>query len=265
MKTLSELNAYGEELEARLLLRTSPIAIKMLTTEADIPQGAMRPMRDTGSHLDLCQAFAISRRERGSVAMLKEDHWCYVPVIAHGLAEPPDFYLEGNMDFPGRIADQQAAKDMAKNSPRLEFGKYIGMVSAPLRKANFQPDLVAIYCNSAQLRSLLVGIRYKKGYEVTSTLAPGGACVHCTVPVLKTGGCQVTVPCAGDRRNALAQDDELIFSVPVHRMEDLMAGLKHFDEAGAAYSQLAPAMKNEHPLPGPYVKMARMIGMDLRE
>jgi hypothetical protein len=73
----------------------------------------------------------------------------------------------------------------------------------------------------------------------------------------------VTVPCAGDRRNALAQDDELIFSVPGHRMEDLMVGLKHFDEAGAGYSQLVPAMKNEHPLPGSYVKMARMIGMDV--
>jgi len=265
MKTLSDFNAYGEELEARLLLKTSPIAIKMLRTETDIPEGAMRPMKDTGLHLDLCQAFAISRRERGTVAMLKEDHWCYVPVIAHGLAEPPDYVLEGNMDFPARVADQQAAKDLAKNSPRLEYGKYIGVVSAPLRKANFQPDLVAIYCNSAQLRCLLVGIRYQKGYEVTSKLAPGGACVHCTVPVLKTGECQVTVPCAGDRRNALAQDDELIFSIPGHRMKDLIAGLKHFDEAGAGYSQLVPAMKNEHPLPGPYVKMARMIGMDVHE
>jgi len=265
MKTLSEFNAYGEELDARLLLKTSSIAIKMLKTEADIPEGAMRPMKDTGSHLDLCQAFAIARRGRAAVAMLKEDHWCYVPVIAHGLAEPPDYLLEGNMDFPARIADRQAAKDLAKNSPRLEYGKYIGIVSAPLRTANFQPDLVVIYCNSAQLRCLLVGIRYKRGSEVTSTLVPGGACVHCTVPVLKTGECQVTVPCAGDRRYALAQDDELIFSVPAQRMEDLMVGLRHFDEAGVGYTQLAPGMRHEHPLPGPYVKMGRMIGMDVHE
>lgn len=117
MAAVSEFNTYGEELEARLLLKTSPIAIKMLKTEADIPKGAMRPRRDTGSHLDLCQGFAMSRRERAVVAMLKEDHWCYVPVIAHGLVEPPDYLLEGNMDFPSRVADQQAAKDLAKNSP----------------------------------------------------------------------------------------------------------------------------------------------------
>ena len=145
MTAVSEFNRYAEELEARLLLKTSPIAIKMLRTEADIPKGAMRPRKDTGSHLDLCQGFAMSRRERAVVAMLKEDHWCYVPVIAHGLAEPPDYFLEGNMDFPARVADQQAAKNLAKNSPRLDYGKYIGIVSAPLRKADFQPDLVAIY------------------------------------------------------------------------------------------------------------------------
>jgi uncharacterized protein (DUF169 family) len=265
MATVSEFNTYGEELEARLLLKTSPIAIKMLKTEADIPKGAMRPRKDTGSHLDLCQGFAMSRRERAVVAMLKEDHWCYVPVIAHGLAEPPGYLLEGNMDFPSRVADQQAAKDLAKNSPRLEYGKYIGIVSAPLRRADFQPDLVAIYCNSAQLRCLLVGIRYKKGYQVTSTLEPGGACVQCTVPVLKTGECQVTLPCGGDRRNALAQDDELIFSVPAHLMEDLMAGLRHFDEAGHGYTQLAPAMRVEPPLPPGYVKVGKMIGMDVHD
>ncbi len=76
---------------------------------------------------------------------------------------------------------------------------------------------------------------------------------------------QVTLPCGGDRRNALAQDDELIFSVPAHLMEDLMAGLRHFDEAGHGYTQLAPAMRVEPPLPPGYVKVGKMIGMDVHD
>ena len=39
MTTLAEYNKYGEDLERIMLLRTSPIAVKMLKTEADIPDG----------------------------------------------------------------------------------------------------------------------------------------------------------------------------------------------------------------------------------
>ncbi len=265
MKAFSDFNRFGEELESRLQLRSSPIAIKMLEREEDIPKGAMRPRSDIGLHLGLCQAFAKSRRERVAVAMLKEDNWCYIPVLALGLAEAPDFFLEGFTDFPQRVADLEAAKNLAKTFPRLEYGKYIGVVSAPLRTANFEPDLLAIYCNSAQLRCLLTGMKYKRGYVVTSKLEPSGACVQCTVPVLKTGDCQVTVPCGGDRRRALAQDDELIFSLPTDRLEELMLGLRHFDDIGFGYTQFAPDMRPEYPQPDLYIKVGRMLGMDVHE
>ena len=113
MKTFTDFNRCGEELETRLQLRTSPIAIKMLEKAEDIPKEAMRPKRDIGLHLGLCQAFAKSRREGVTVAMLKEDHWCYIPVMALGLAEAPDFFLEGYTDFPARVADLEAAKNLA--------------------------------------------------------------------------------------------------------------------------------------------------------
>jgi uncharacterized protein (DUF169 family) len=161
--------------------------------------------------------------------------------------------------------DQEAAKNLAMSFPRLEYGKYVGVVSAPLRAANFKPDLVVVYCDSAQLKSLLMGMKYRKGYIVTSRLDPGGACVHCTVPVLKSGECQVTVPCGGDRRRALAQDDEMIFSLPTDRLEDLMMGLRHFDETGFGYNQFAPDIRPDYPLPELYVKVAKMLGMDMHE
>jgi uncharacterized protein (DUF169 family) len=265
MSTLSDFNQWGEELETRLQLRTSPIAVKMLKTEKDIPKEAVRPGKDLGVHLGLCQAFAKSRRDKITIAMLKEDHWCYVPVIAMGLAEPPDFFLGGHMEFPSRIADLEAAKNQAKTFPHLELGKYIGVVSAPLAKAGFEPDLTVIYCNSAQLRGLLTGLKYKKGEMVTSTLNPGGACVHSTVPALQSGACQVTIPCGGDSKRALARDDDLIFTVPSDRLEDLMAGLKHLDETGFGYRQSFPDMRLEYPQPPNYVKVGKMIGMDVHD
>lgn len=265
MAKLSDLNSYGEEIERRLQLRTSPIAIKLLQKEGDIPEGTIRPKKDRGLHLGLCQAFAMSRREGAQVAMLKEDHWCYPPVIAFGLDEPPEFILEGNMDFPNRVADLEAAKRLARTSPRLESGKYVGVVSAPLKTANFEPDLVVIYCNSAQLRCLLTGIKYKEGYRVTSTLEPGGACIQSTIPVILSGECYVAVPCMGDRKAALARDDEMIFSVPKNKLEDLMLGLRHIDETGSGYTAIIPTMRPEYPLYKSYVEVGRMMGMEIHE
>lgn len=264
MSTLSDFNRYGEELEKRLQLKTFPFALKMLKREEDIPEGAIRPKKNLGFHLALCQGFAMSRRQGALVAMLKEDNWCYDPVIALGLVEPPEYYLEGHADFPLRLGSLETARNLANKSPRLEYGKYVGIMSAPLKTANFEPDLVVIYCNSAQLRCLLAGIKYKEGYQVTSTLEPGSACVQSTVPVIKSGECQVTVPCIGDRRWALAQDDEMIFSVPRGKLEDLLLGIRFFDEAGFGFP-INFAMRPEYPLHENYLKVGKMIGMDVHE
>src|SRR3989304_258237 len=90
MATISDFNRYGEELERLLILRTSPIAVKMLEKETDIPEGAVRPKKDRGAHYAQCQAFAMSRRQKLTVAMLKEDNWCFAPLIAYGLVDRPD-------------------------------------------------------------------------------------------------------------------------------------------------------------------------------
>jgi len=263
MPDISEYRTYGEELERVLKLKTYPFAVKLLEKEADIPEGAIRPKRDLGCHLALCQGFSLSRRDGETVAMMKEDNWCYAPMVALGFGEPPEYYLEGNTNYPGRVTTAEAARRLAHESPKLEAGKYSVIVSAPLKKTGFEPDVAVIYCNSAQLRSLLSAIRYKDGYQVTSTLEPGGACYQSTVPVMLTGDCQVTVPCMGDRRWGLAADDEMIFAVPKSRLDDLMLGVRHFGEEALGFP-IKFGMKCEYPLPGEYVKLGKMLGMEMK-
>jgi uncharacterized protein (DUF169 family) len=88
MTDFDELHGYGEELEQRLRLKTFPFAVKLLNKEMEMPEGAIRPKRDLGYHLSLCQGFAMSRREGKTVAMFIEDMWCYSPVLALGIAKP---------------------------------------------------------------------------------------------------------------------------------------------------------------------------------
>ncbi len=59
-----EYNQLGERLERLLILRYSPIAMKLLYDGSEIPEGSLRPVKDLGGHLSMCQAYAMVRRER---------------------------------------------------------------------------------------------------------------------------------------------------------------------------------------------------------
>jgi uncharacterized protein (DUF169 family) len=250
---------YGEEIERGLRLKTFPLALKLLQKEGDIPKGAKRPLRDFGHHLSLCQTYQISRREGTTIAMLKEDMWCFEPVVGYGLGEPPEYFLEGHNRFPRDGETLEAGRHYAQEFPRFEVGKYIGVISAPMRIANFEPDLFMIYCDSAQLCLLLMGREYKEGYNLKCNLSSHAACVYAVVPAIRSGDCQVAVPCRGDHYRAMAGDDEMIFTVPKGKLEDLILGLRHGGSTGSrlphGYSLLP-----EYPLLESYEKIAKMMG-----
>jgi len=250
---------YGKELERRLLLKTFPLAVKLLEKEGDIPKGAKRPVKDFGHHLSLCQSYQISRREGTTMAMLKEDMWCFEPVVGYGLGEPPEYFLEGHNRFPRDVKTLEAGSHYAHEFPRLEVGKYIGVTSAPLRTVNFEPDLVMIYCDSAQLCLLLLGREYKEGYSLKCALSGHAACVYAVVPAIKIGEYQVAVPCRGDHYRAMAGDDEMIFTVPKGRLKDLMLGLRHIESTGSKLPQ-GYSLRPEHPLSENYEKIAKLMG-----
>ncbi len=245
MTTLKEYNSYGEELERLLLLRTSPIAVKMLEKEEDIPDGAIRPKRDRGIHIAQCQAFAMSRRDRETVAMLKEDNWCFAPLIAYGLVDPP--------------ADPDIKR--FTSFPRLDRGKYIGIVSAPLRTANFEPDLVLIYSDTAQLRSMLMPSHFIGEEALVNSHFFPPSCAYTVVPVLSNGQYLVALPDPGDYTRALAGEDEIILSVPRDKMEALISGLRQFEERRQGYTAPSRMMQFDFPQPELYQRLFKRWGL----
>lgn len=69
------IQGYGQTITNLLALYTPPIVVKLIEKESDIPETALRPMRDWGTHYALRQAFAKSRGEGLTLAMLKEGSW----------------------------------------------------------------------------------------------------------------------------------------------------------------------------------------------
>lgn len=261
MTALDELNRFGKFLERQLRLRTSPIAVKLLESEADIPEGAIRPKKDWGAHFAQCQAFSMSRRQGAHIAMMEEDHWCWAPLIGYGMKDFP----EGSPAVPFMIEDEEASRNHQREFPRLEQGRYAGLVSAPLRTTNFDPDLVLVYSNTAQLRSMLMAIKVKKGFMITSQFDPIDSCVYSIVPVLLTNQYRITLPDPGEYERAMAGEDEIILSVPGDRMADLVNGLEKMDAMKLGYRQLAMQMQPDFPRPDFYRQLYEAWGLDVEE
>jgi len=249
MTTLKEYNSYGEDLERLLLLRTSPIAVKMLEKEEDIPEGAIRPKKDRGYHLAQCQAFAMSRRQRETIAMLKEDHWCWAPLMGYGLVENPrDDFVDSHAFFTC-----------------LKYGKYIGIVSAPLSTTTFEPDLVLIYSNTAQLRIMISVVKNMEKALVASEFDPIDSCVYSVVNPILTGQYRITLPDPGDYERALAGEDEIIFSVPRDKLEGFVSGIRQTEERRAGYIHHNMAMRPDFPRPEFYKRLFKGWGLDVED
>lgn len=258
MTNFRTMHKVAEELERRIRLQSYVLAIKMLKSEKEIPRGAQRPLRDWGYRVPLCQGYALSRKEGKTVAMFQEDMTCFEPVVGYGWAKTPQFFLDGNNRFPQDVKDLKAGKNYAADFPRLGSGRYKGVVSAPLLKVNFQPDMVLIYCNSEQLSLLLLGREYMDGHDLKCALSSHAACVYAVVPAVQSKQCQVAVPCRGDRYFAMAGDDEMILTVPTGKLEELITGLRHLDRHGSRLPRNR-AMQREPQFPASYMKILDMI------
>lgn len=245
MTTIKEFNSYGEELDKILGLHTYPVAVKMLEKEADIPEGAMRPRKDHGYHFAQCQAFSLSRRDRATVAMLKEDNWCPGPVIAYGLVTLPE-------DPAGRAANAYEC---------FEYGKYIGILTAPLQTANFEPDVVIIYCDTNQLRIMLLSLKEEERPLVKTNLFPF-SCSNAIIPVMLHNEYWVNLPDPGEYARALTIAGEMMFSVPRDKLAGFTKNLRQFDknESGFAHEQMM--MRPDFPQPDLYKKVFEAWGMD---
>lgn len=245
MTAIKEYNEYGEALERIMVLRTSPLAVKMLESEKEVPEGAFRPKRDQGIHFAQCQAFTLSRRKRMSVAMLKEDNWCFAPLIAYGMVDKPQ--------------DPELEKIMA--FPTFERDRYAGIVSAPLATTNFKPDLVLMYCNAGQLRNMLYPSHFRNEAVVHSHFFPP-VCSYSIVLVMEQRQYMVTLPDPGEAERAMPGDDEIILSFPESKLEELVAGVKGFEERKTGYRYGGGELMPDFPRPEFYQNLFKRWGLD---
>jgi uncharacterized protein (DUF169 family) len=246
-----------------LLLRYEPVAIKLVAAGEEIPETAIRPLRDMNKHLALCQAIALARRNGRTFYLDKRDHWCWNPLVGLGLVD----CSEGTEAFEVvcqvlGIADLDAARAFFAKFPRLPFGQYEGIIIAPLRACTVEPDIVLFYVNNAQLRTMVWATKRETGRLVETQLDAIDSCVYAIVTPMLSGEYRVTLPDMGEHERAMAEEHEVIFSVPWGRMKELLRGLRFFDAFHMGYGHLSREMELDFKRPPFYNKLFELWGLD---
>ena len=266
MLSISECNEYGKELINTLMLRFSPIAFKMIYDESEIPVTSTQPSRESDTNPAMCQAFSLVRRNRKSITMLKEDHWCLWPLACFKLCplDEDDFNIMGTKLF---MKDpEKSIRFMKENYPWLNSGETpLGFTIAPLENCGFNPDVVIIYCRVAQLRSLIMAAKYQLSdmwSVIPDTIA---SCCYSTIPLLNGQKFNVTIPDPGEYERALTGEDEIIFSLRGDCLPDLLDGVRTLGKLGFDYAGLNLDMNMNFPRAPFYNEMFGKWGLTVGE
>lgn len=217
-----------------------PIAIKACKSLAEIPAKAKMPGKHLGIKMPICQAMSISRKYGWTTAVTKEDVFCSALIVLGFYRptdfEPPDFYDSGKLCCGAHYTGtNEAGARTEKETMKFDYDEYQAFVMAPLSRATFEPDVIVVYGDPAQIMRLGVGALHESGGTLAATFSGRLGCSQLLVYPIKTGKCVFTLPGYGERIAALTQDHEMAFAIPAGKAKEVVDGLQATHAGGLRY------------------------------
>ncbi len=254
---LADVAALNDALSTYLRLTQFPIAIRMIAPGEPFPERAKRPQADLGEQIAICQGFAMSRRYGWSMGMDRDDLSCPLAKVVWGFEPMLDYFLNG-MTCAGMYTETPAAGVVTEAGvDKWDYGQWQGVASAPLHRANFEPHVILIYGNSAQVMRLVTARLWSTGGRVSSSFCGRIDCADAVITAMQTDECQVILPCYGDRIFAQTEDGEMGFSIPASKIGMIIKGLEGTHKGQVRYP-IPSFLRYTGQYPDSYMKMEQM-------
>ncbi len=229
------LDTFEQAIAKHIRPATFPVAVRMVPSGEPLPPKVKRPWQDLGIKVAICQAVAFARRYGWVMAVGSEDLSCPLAKAVFGFAPMLDYYEEGHACAGMYTATLEAGAATEAAVARFPYGEYEYLLVAPLHRTNFEPDVIVIYGNSAQVMRLVTAALWKTGGRLTSSFSGRIDCSDSVIVPLQSKKPEVILPCYGDRVFAQTQDDEMAFSLPASWMADIIEGLEGTHKGGIRY------------------------------
>ncbi|MBM4445993.1 MAG: hypothetical protein FJ023_01405 [Chloroflexi bacterium] len=223
----------GTELENTLRLKTKIIAYRRLeqAEELDNIKNVVRLDR----FFTFCQVPFIVRVNELTVGMTKADRISDRCTRLFGLrhATEKSMQAEAAMLSTTWFRSPEEALQQQGDYYRIPVGGAI--VLAPLTKQKFEPEVILVYGNPAQIMMILCGLQKIKYERFSFSFIGEGACSDSLAQCYVTGKPAVSIPCYGERSMGGVSDDEMIIALPPGELERAIAGLKELRKIGFRY------------------------------
>jgi dephospho-CoA kinase len=233
MRTVRNWEKPIRRLELLMRLKSFPVAFKLFEDRQDISKIPF--IRRMNHKSTLCQLINMVRNFDWSVGAELDDFMSVVCPSIIGLAEIPDYMKDGTFRSIVWTKSRADAKKYEAEIPRLPTGKYEAVAMAPLVYNPFDPDIVLIYANPAQMMLLINSLQFEN-YEVMQFYCVGeSSCSDAIARCYLQHKPALSIPCYGERRYGHAQDDELVMAIPVEMMDKALNGMEALYRRGIRY------------------------------
>ena len=231
---MADLKEVEQALNTYVRPLTFPLALKMLKSEDEIPERTRRPFQQMKKKVAICQGIGMARKLGWTVAMGKEDMQCSLGAAPFGFFKNIDFYNEGNLAAGMFTASKEIGKKEEDLIDRFDYGLYSHILVAPLNRAGFEPDMLMMYGNPAQIMRLVHGALYNQGGAVQSSAMGRLGCAT-IITAMKKDECRYLLPGNGDRIFGMTQDYEMSFLIPASKIDTVLDGLAKTHKGGIRY------------------------------
>ncbi|MCP4751450.1 MAG: dephospho-CoA kinase [Proteobacteria bacterium] len=246
-------------MELLMRLKSFPIAFKMLEKKESLAEIPF--LRRTQNKVSLCQLVTQVRNNDWTVGADLDDFMGAMCPSVIGLTTLPDEpFMDGTFRSIVWTANKKEGKKYETAIQRIPAGKYEAVAMAPLVYKPFEPDIVLIYANPAQMMLLINSLQFED-YEVMQFFCVGEtSCSDAIARCYLTGKPSLTIPCYGERRYGHAQDEDMVMAVPADKMEKALWGMEALYRRGIRYpiSYAGTEKDLTSAYPGNYGSMAQL-------
>ena len=214
---------------------TFPASVRRWHDGEELPPFAKRPVKDLGVRVAICQALGIARKYGWTLAVSGEDQSCPVASLVHGFDAMTEAFLAGESYHGMYNATLEAGKKTADLVPKCGFHEQAGYLIGPLFRHDFEPEVVVVYANPAQVLRLIHAYLWKRGGRMTTSTSGGIDCADVLTHTYQSGESQYVMPCYGDRIFGGTTDEEMVFTIPRAQFPEIVEGLEGTHKMGVRY------------------------------
>ena len=166
MNTSRDWEKPVRRLERLMRLKSFPVAFKLVEDKKFL--STVPFLRRMNNKSTLCQLINLVRNFDWTLGADLDDFMSVMCASVIGLTDLPDYMKDGTFRSIVWTKSRADAKKYENGIPRLPAGKYEAVAMAPLVYNPFEPDIVLIYANPAQMILLINAL---------------AACQHLVIPV----------------------------------------------------------------------------------